>query len=397
MWQVTVLGGAGAMARAVIHDLLETAGDVRLIVADRNEVGVRERVETIGDPRLVAAFCDADDAASLRDTCKGSKVVINCVNPGNLVCCQRAVLDVGAHYLDLGSWPEETAAQLALGPLFREAGLVAVLGAGSAPGISNVMAAAAAAQLDCVEALHVKLAKVYRSRSALPLNPPYALSTILEELTCPATAVRDGELIKVPPQSGLEVLRCPDPMGEVEVVHVIHPEPYTFFQSFSPKGLREATFKLGLPKEFLERLRLLLALGLGEDREVAIDGANVNLRKLLLGLAANFRSEVIEPDNPPQDYSYTLVVAQGRRGGRWVEICAELFSPPQERWGLSTGTVRTGVPASVIAQMIMRGEIVTPGCFAPEQCVPPRLFFTYLARRGLRVYLTRREAAFDAP
>jgi saccharopine dehydrogenase-like NADP-dependent oxidoreductase len=397
MRQVTVLGGAGAMARAVLHDLLETAEDMQIIVADHNEAGARERVEALNDPRLVPAFCDAADAASLREACRGSDVIINCINAGNLVACQQAAVDVGAHYLDLGSWPEETQIQLSLGPLFEKAGRVAILGAGSAPGITNVMASAVVAHLDTLDSLHVKLAKTYASTSNLPLNPPYALSTILEELTCPATIVQDGRLTQVPAQSAPEVLICPEPMGEVEIMHVIHPEPFTFFQSFAEKGLRDATFKIGLPKELLQRLRFLLSLGLGEDRDVPVDGARVNLKKLLLDLAASFRSEVIEPGNPPRDYSYTLVVAQGKQSGRPLEIRAELFSPPQQRWGLSTGTVRTGVPASVIAQMLMRGEIATPGCFTPEQCVPPRPFFTYLAQRDLRVYLIQREAGFDQP
>ena len=395
MLQVTILGGAGAMALATVHDLLETAGEMRIVLADRDESTARERIQKLNDPRLTARFCEAGDPHSLRDACRGSNVVINCINAGNLVACQRAALEVGAHYVDLGSWPDETATQLELRPDFQAAGRVAVLGAGSAPGISNVMAALAVEYLDVVRSLHIKLAKVYASSSQLPLNPPYALPTILEELTVPPFILEGGKLTRVPPQSGQELLACPDPMGQVEIFHVIHPEPFTFARSFADKGLQEASFKIGLPREFLERLQFLLSLGLGEDRAIEVGGRPVNLRELLLALTANCRSEVLEGDQAPQDYGYTLVVAQGTRLGRPVEVRAELVGRGHQRWGLSGGTVRTGVPASVIAQLILRREVSARGCFAPEQCVPPRAFVSELAKRGMKVYATLREAAFE--
>lgn len=395
MPRITILGGAGAMALATIHDLLETAGETLITLADRDEAAARERVRGLNDPRLAASLCDARDPDSLHKVCRDSDLVISCINAGNLVACQRAALDAGAHYIDLGSWPDETAAQLAMGPDFHAADRIAVLGAGSAPGISNVMAAAAVTYLESVRSLDIKLAKVYPSPSRLPLNPPYALPTILDELTVPPTILQKGKLIRVPPRSGREIMSCPEPMGEVEVMHVIHPEPFTFARSFADKGLREASFKIGLPREFLQRLQLLLALGLGEDREIEVGGVPVNLRELLLILAVPFRSEVIEESQPPQDYGYTLVVARGVRSGRPVEVRAELFGRRHQRWGLSGGTVRTGVPASVVAQMILCGAIRGRGCFAPEQCVPPRPFFSELARRGMEVYVTVREAMFD--
>ena len=394
--RVVVLGGAGAMARAVLRDLMEYAPEVELLVVDRTLEAARRRVDELGHPRARPAGVDVRDHAELTRLLHGYDVVINCVNAGLLEGCQRAALEAGVHYIDLGSWPAETARQMAMHDQFAARRLVAILGMGSAPGITNTMARLAVERLDQVESLHVKLAKVDRSPSRLPLNPPYALATILDELTAPAMAVEGGRLVEVPAQSGAEPLHCPDPMGTVEVCHVIHPEPFTFYHSFRERGLREASFKIGLPRRLLNRLRFLLELGLGLDREVEVDGHAVNLRHLLLKLAEPFASEVAEPGVVPEDYGYTVVVATGMWRGLPKEVRVELSGRALVRWGLSGGTARTGVPASIAAQFLLQGRIQVCGCLPPEQCIDPVPFFRELARRGMNVYVTERVAAFEA-
>ena len=57
-----------------------------------------------------------------------------------------ACLEAGCHYLDLGGLYWMTGRQLELGPRFRDAGLLALLGIGSAPGKTNLMALQARAR-----------------------------------------------------------------------------------------------------------------------------------------------------------------------------------------------------------------------------------------------------------
>ena len=57
----------------------------------------------------------------------------------------EVALEAGAHYLDLGGLYHVTREQVKLDLRFREAGLLAVLGMGSTPGKTNVMAAHAVA------------------------------------------------------------------------------------------------------------------------------------------------------------------------------------------------------------------------------------------------------------
>ena len=68
----------------------------------------------------------------------------------------QACLDAGCHYIDLGGLYHVTGKQLELHDDFERAGLVAVLGIGSAPGKTNLMALAAVRRLGRTpESVHV--------------------------------------------------------------------------------------------------------------------------------------------------------------------------------------------------------------------------------------------------
>lgn len=58
------------------------------------------------------------------------------------------------------------------------------------------------------------------------------------------------------------------------------------------------------------------------------------------------------------------------------------------------GALDTGVPASIIAQMIAKAEIAAGGVSAPETVVAALPFFVELSKREIRVYVTCREALF---
>ena len=49
--------------------------------------------------------------------------------------------------------------------------------------------------------------------------------------------------------------------------------------------------------------------------------------------------------------------------------------------------IDTGFPASIIAQMILSGDIDRAGSFAPEGCVPHEAFFEKLKGRGMTVFM----------
>ena len=57
--------------------------------------------------------------------------------------------------------------------------------------------------------------------------------------------------------------------------------------------------------------------------------------------------------------------------------------PPRAEWGVNATARMTGIPASIAAQKLARGEVQRKGVLAPEACFEPQSFFAELAKRGI--------------
>ena len=86
------------------------------------------------------------------------------------------------------------------------------------------------------------------------LRPPYAIQTLIDELTLPPVVLRDGEPDEIEPltDGGVHRLRAPDRRGRG--IYTLHSELATFGRSF---GCREASFRLSLAPALLARLKEL--------------------------------------------------------------------------------------------------------------------------------------------
>lgn len=199
-----------------------------------------------------------DDVARALDGCE---VCVNCVDYRLNLEVMRGALAAGAHYVDLGGLYHMTRRQLDLDARFREAGLTAILGMGSAPGKTNLLARAAAERL-AAEPVSMRIWAASRDPAAAdqPLPAPYSVRTLLDELRMPPVVLRDGELTEVEPLSNAGEYEFPPPIGRARAIYTLHSELATLPSVFPT--LREASFQLSLPEQLVEKL-----LALPEDEE----------------------------------------------------------------------------------------------------------------------------------
>jgi len=59
-----------------------------------------------------------------------------------------------------------------------------------------------------------------------------------------------------------------------------------------------------------------------------------------------------------------------------------------KKWKGAAGQVAVGVPASIAAQMLAKGEIETKGAVPPEICIKPEPFLAELTKRDIKVQET---------
>jgi saccharopine dehydrogenase-like NADP-dependent oxidoreductase len=183
---------------------------------------------------------------------------------------------------------------------------------------------------------------------------PYALRTLVDEVTMPPVVLRDGEPQELEPLADGGNVRFPEPVGEAATIHTLHSEIRTFGDSFD---CAEASFRLALEEGLLERLR---ELARASDEQVA-EAARTAL------------------PSSAETVSVHVVEAEGV-SGRVLRCCA--VTRPIPDWGLGGGIVSTAAPAAAAVRMLARGEISARGVMPPERCVEPELLFPELARRN---------------
>ena len=344
--RVAILGAGGTIAPAIVRDLGESDEVAEMLLVDLDHDKARVTAERHGGGK-----------ATVADGVAGADVVVNSAGYRINLDVMRSSLDADAHYIDLGGLYWMTGKQLELHDEFERAGLIAILGMGSSPGKTNVMAAHAARTLgtEMLDTVHV-------AAGGRDLDPPegesfpYALQTLIDELTMRPVVIRDGEPGEIERLSPGGPVRFADPIGEGETIHTIHSEMRTFPASFR---CREASFRLSLAPALLERLRHLAAAG---DKERAYAAA----RAL-----------------PPSPNTVSSHVIEASAGGQRARVIS--FTPPHEEWGLGGGIVSTAAPAAAAVRLLARGAVEMRGALPPEQCIEPDALFPELERRGNRI------------
>lgn len=377
--------GAGIIGSGLARLLLHANPRIQLSIVDQRLDRARALAQSLGLPADAAGECSADDVAALARRLEGCAVVINAAHPGANLNIMQAAVAARCHYLDLGGLFHTTRKQLLLAPEFERAGVMAILGIGAAPGLTNVMGAYAAAQLDRIESIDFSLGfGPLDMKFSGVFHPPYSVHTLMEEFADESVQFLDGELVTLPAQAGAQVISFPRPVGDVECIYTLHSEPATVPQTFASKGIRRVTWRLGAPEPAASFMRAYAAAGLGSKEYITVNGQKVRpVDVLAASIEANERNA---PEMPRVAASVCIRAdVIGTLDGTRTRVTADCVvqhdgSPP----GL--GCEMTALPAVIVAGLLAEQDptLVRPGVFGPEQCVSPGHLFPPLAARGYR-------------
>lgn len=385
MKTVVVIGGAGAMGRIIVRDLLETAPDFAVVIGERDlQVGHRlvRSLRARAGRRLRAAQVDAGDEKAVAALARGAFAVINAAGHRFNLAVMRGCLVAGAHYVDLGGLFHVTREQYRLHRDFRRQGLTALLGIGAAPGITNLLARSVCDELQTVKSIQLYIASADQNRvlHEPPLNASYSLETIFDECTQPPAVFRKGRMTFVEPMSGQVEVDFPDPVGRQRPMYTIHSEVLQLSRTYRRRGIEEVGFRIALGEPLTERLAFLRELGMLEKEPVEVNGSQVAPRALLIELLSRFPPPTLE--GPPREHEVLRAEVVGSDGGPekiWTVDCHCTGMP---EWGIGLD-IDTGAPPSIAVQLLARGEISLRGAVNPEEAIPVAPFFAELEKRGI--------------
>jgi saccharopine dehydrogenase (NAD+, L-lysine-forming) len=358
-----LLLGSGVVGRYATEFLAESPWISNILLGDISLENAKRVVGSLLSDKVSIQKIDAGNYEEVLKALKGKDLVINAALPQFNLTVMKAALECGSHYIDLVTSGFEE--QFSLNGAFKDANLLALLGFGFAPGLSNLLAKKAADKLDRVYEIHL----VIRSPDGFtfkgyPFAPIFSPKTFLEEWLSPALVYKNGEFKKLPPLSGEEMYRFPEPIGLDTVYYAFHDEVETLPRHIG-KGIRNVDFKYNLGPEAKQALEALSRLGFAK-KELVVKGKKIEPIDVVAALLPK-PSEVVEEMSKSKDHWVGLIVeVKGEKGGKetcythsYVVGMHELITPPD-----------TGTYTAIAAESLARGEIKMKGVVHPE-CLEP--------------------------
>lgn len=367
-----VLGATGMQGHIVTRDLIEN-GHYTVVMAGRDKSRVEPYLKKYKN-KVSFEYVDLRNVKQTAEVIKksGAKVVVNCAEGDWNLNALEASIQAGAHCIDLGSEIWMTKKQFDLAPQLKKKGLVHITGCGSVPGVGNVMLRYAANKFDKVKDVEVGFAWDSNIKEFVV---PFSIQSIIEEFSDPAPVILHKKMITVKPLDS--IIECAHrTINKEKCFYVRHPETYTFYRFLKHKGINNVRFYAGFPEHSFQKIKTLIDLGFGSKEKVKVDGKEVVPVEVL--------TEVLKRIKTPKGYK--------EHENLWVElnngkkkIKMECLVPTLKGWEDAGCNIDTGMPASIMAQMIFKNMISEPGSYAPEDIVPPEPFFKELAKRNMKV------------
>ncbi len=366
--RTALLGAAGIIGREIARGLAKTTPNV--LLCDVREKAVTSLAHELG---AQAATVDVTDVASTTRAIRGRDLVVNATlyyhNPEVMEAC----LAVGANYLDLGGLYHTTRTQLRMHRRFEKEGLLAVLGCGKAPGMTNVLAASGAKSFDRVETVRLRSGRRPLQETS-EARLPYSAQTLFDEFTLRPVVLEGGRLKEIEPLSRREVVRQPEPFGEIEYVTTLHSELATL-PRFLGKGVRTMDFQVALPTATVDLLERLILLGFASRDVVHVDGASVTPRDLAVAVLSS------RPAPTVREVWITEVEMAGREDGHPTTAFLRVTGDETQN-----GTALAALSA---VDLLRRRKIRGTGVHPPESIVPAKDFLLALRSHRLGVTETR--------
>ena len=370
--KVTVLGGCGAVGSVAVKTLVRHPEFSEVVIADYNLKKAKEMAVKIKGKQVSAVKFDALNKASVEKAIKGSDLVVNCVGPfyNTVKPILNAVMKSRINYVDVCDDVDVTLEILEMTDRAKKAGITALIGMGSSPGVTNIIAKLVSEQFltqtDSVDIFH--------AHGGEPVEGAGVIGHRFHCMSIDIPMYLDGKLqyVKYFEDSGIklrQVFNFPV-LGEVPIYPYPHPEQVTI-----PKyiKLNQVTNKGSVvPNEYYNLIGEMCRLGLAGKEPIKVKGKTVVPYDFAVAYIIRQRERILKETNFGRQRGCVSVVVKGTHEGKYREYRFHMASQSQ---ALGEGT---GIPVAMAAILMHQGKITENGILPPEAAVSPADFLGLL-------------------
>lgn len=375
MSKVVVLGGCGAVGSVAVETLARQEMFTEVVIGDQAVEKARQLANRIGSRKVSVAFVDAFEEGSIRNALRGADVVLNCIGPfySTVKPVLSAVIDMGIDYVDICDDVDVTLDILDMDGKAKAKDITALVGMGSSPGATNLLARLAHDTLldetDSIDIFHthggeaVEGEGVIRHRfHCMSIDIPMFLNG---RLTYVKYFEPDGMALR-------QTFDFPVVGRDIPIYPYPHPEQVTLPRYLR---LRQVTNKGSvLPNEYYNLIRDLCGLGLAQTDPVEVRGHQVAPCDFAVAYILRERERILRETGFTRPCGCCSVVARGRKDGLSREYRFHMASRSQ---ALGEGT---GIPAAMGVMLMAMGKISGKGVMPPEACVNPMDFVNLISK-----------------
>lgn len=377
--------GAGGVGGVVTHKCAQVPEVFSEIVLASRTLEKCERLRDQISRPIEIARVDADDARELVQLIRrfSPDLVINVALPYQDLTIMDACLETGVDYLDTANYepPDEARFcykwQWDYQDRFRERGIMALLGCGFDPGVTNIFCAYA--QKHHFDEIHtIDIMDCNAGDHGHPFATNFNPEINIREVTARGKYYENGQWVETEPLAIHRTFDFPE-IGPREMYLMYHEELESLAKNI--QNVRCMRFWMTFSQEYLTHLRVLQNVGMTRIDPVSFQGCEIvplQFLKALLpepsSLGANYRGKtnigcMIEGirDGKPRKY-YVYNVCDHAECFREVKAQAVSYT--------------TGVPAMIGAMMMLTGTWRGRGVFNVEE-FDPDPFMEQLGRFGL--------------
>jgi len=372
--------GAGRMGHGAVYDLVHNSSDVeKVTVADFHLDKAEQMASTVGgniEPRQI----DTSDYAASLDVIRGHDSVISCVNYWYNEQLSIAAIEAKANFCDLGGNNYVVDKQLALDNKAKTAGINIIPDCGLAPGMVSILAMHGTKQFDDVEEIHIRVGGLPQDpQPPLDYQLVFSVEGLINEYIEVARVIRDGKITDVESMTELESLSFDGfpPLEAFQTSGGTSTLPDTFLGK-----VRELDYKTIRYAGHCDKFKAMIDLGLCSSDEMIHENRKITPRRVF--------AELLEKHLPADRPDYVLVRLDfvGVKDGDRKRLRYDIVDKLDEQTGLSAMMRTTAFPASIIAQMMARGDVLTLGATPQEKAIDPDKFVAELERRNINIKIS---------
>jgi saccharopine dehydrogenase-like NADP-dependent oxidoreductase len=368
-----LLIGTGAVGEAIALAAQRRPWLEQLTLADCNlERAQHVRARSPRPDALAVEPVDASDTGRVLELARKHRadLIMNAVSNVYNDSIFDAALEAGCTYLDMAM--SDTGAnmgshQFGQAARWEHKGLLAILGMGMDPGVSDVFAKHAERNLfDAIDEIGIRDGAALTVEGA-EFAPTFSVLDTIEECTDPALIWERGRgWYDVEPFSEPEMFPFPEGIGPLKCVHVEHEEVVLI-----PRWIkcRRVTFKYGLDDQFMSIIRAIKALGLESAEPVSVKGVQVAPRDVLVACLPPPASLGDRMRGKTCVGTWVTGTKDGRpRQVYLYQIMDNEFS--MREYGCQAVALQTGIAPVVAMELLATGVWTGKGVLGPEAFDP---------------------------